>query len=1151
MKSLFLLLIGSVQMVFAESSYSQNTKATLSFTVQDETLENVFRKIEQNSEYLFFYNDKAIDLSQRVSISVVGKEIHEILQQLFKDTDLQYEIADRQIVIYEKGSDRKSLLQSSQQQADRKTIVGVVKDADGSPLPGVTVLIKGTRIGTATDENGRYSLALPDDDKNVILSFSFVGMTSQEVRLANIKDADVLAGKKDLILTLREEEQSLKDLVVTGYADIRKSSFTGTVTQVSKEEVLKVGNQNLLDVLQVFDPSLRVVQNSEMGSDPNTLPELYLRGRSGVAGVKELDLLEAQQSGTLSQYALSTNPNLPVFILDGFEVSVQKIYDLDINRIKGITMLKDAAATARYGSRAANGVIVIETISPQVGQLQVTYIGNYAVTAPDLTSYNLMNAREKLDAEVAAGLYEPWVGISEPWQELLERQQEYRNRNNNILRGVDTYWLSQPLSTMFNHQHSARIEGGNDAIRFGIEGGYNGQNGVMKESFRDRYNMGIDLDYRYKNLQIRNQANYAILKAQDSRYGSFRDYTSKQPYERITDDNGEYVKQLTLASYWTTFANPLYEATLGSFSRNGNNELADNISVNWYPTEHLQVKGQFAISLTDSWTSQFKDPASSDYYTTSLFQNGELWLTETKANSWNFNLFSAYNRVIDLHNINLSAGINAVSNDYQYKSEHYRGFPDAEHNSPAYAATIVDKATFSDNKTRLFGGFLTANYSFRNIYLLDASLRFDGSSEFGSKKKWGSFWSFGTGLNLHNYEFAKSINWLSMLRITGNIGQTGRINFQPYQARNTFVISLDNWYPTGIGASLKGLGNENLTWETQTGYNLQAEIGALNDRYHLKVDVYRKETSNQVTEMGLPYSSGFTSYTENAGTILNAGYELDMKANFFHSRDWDITLFGNLAHNHNEILELSDALKRYNDRIVAYFEGFYGTSASDSPLQQFASLRGETAYEKPYMQYEEGNSLTTIYGMKSLGINPADGKEVFVKRDGTITDEWLPEEQQKIGDTEPWAQGAFGVNARYKQFSLYTSFLYEFGGDLYNETLVTNVENINLIYYNADRRVLTDRWQKPGDVSPLKSIQDRVYITRPTSRFVQKNNYLKFNSISLSYDVSREWLKKFNLSMLRLQFNMKDIATLSTIKREMGLSYPYARTFTFSINASF
>ncbi|MES1249062.1 MAG: SusC/RagA family TonB-linked outer membrane protein, partial [Chitinophaga rupis] len=358
---------------------------------------------------------------------------------------------------------------------------------------------------------------------------------------------------------------------------------------------------------------------------------------------------------------------------------------------------------------------------------------------------------------------------------------------------------------------------------------------------------------------------------------------------------------------------------------------------------------------------------------------------------------------------------------------------------------------------------------------------------------------------------------------------------------------LDDWYPTGIGADLIYMGNNDLTWEKQVSWNLGLNM-AFQKRFTLELDYYNKKTYDLITDISLPSSSGFTVYRGNIGKVLNKGFEIKTSLNVVNTKDLNITLIGNMAHNKNRIVEIAESLKSYNKRIDDYYNNY---NKNPDPYFSLQSNGINAQYSKPIMKYEEGSSLTTIYGMKSLGISPANGKEVFLKRDGTITYDWDPAEQQPIGNTEPWAQGSFGLNARYKQFTLYTSFLFQAGGDQYNQTMVDNVENVNLLYYNADTRVLTDRWQKPGDVTPLKSIQDRYFVTRPTSRFIQKDNTIAFNSLSLGYDFTPAQLKKIGLRSLRTSFLMNDIAQISSIRREMGLDYPYARTFTVNIITSF
>ncbi len=291
--------------------------------------------------------------------------------------------------------------------------------------------------------------------------------------------------------------------------------FTGNSVSIKREDLLKVSKSNVIAALQTFDPSFRIQENNQWGSDPNAIPEMYIRGRSGV-GIKELD------KDQLSKSQLENNPNLPLFIMDGFEISARKLYDFDPNRIENVTILKDAAATAMYGSRAANGVVVITTIAPKPNKIMITYNMTGTVMMPDLSDYNLMNAREKLEAEVASGVYQ---GSNAFGQDLLNR--EYHAKLSNVLRGVDTDWLSQPLRTAFNHQHSLYLESGAENLRFGVELNYNNNDGVMKGSFRDRAGVGLSVDYRIGDFQIRNYFSYTSVKSKESPYGIFSDYTKK------------------------------------------------------------------------------------------------------------------------------------------------------------------------------------------------------------------------------------------------------------------------------------------------------------------------------------------------------------------------------------------------------------------------------------------------------------------------------------------------------------------------------------------------------------------------------------------------------------------------------------------------
>lgn len=1090
---------------------AEGISQTVSLKMKSSPFQKVAKELERQTGYTFLFNVEQVNgIKKDADFSAAN--LNEVLQTLLQDSGLSYRIVDKTVVIVPAKE-----LQS--QPHEENVISGRVQDEAGRPIPGVSILVQGSTQGVLSDMEGNFNLKVTRND-SFVLVFSFVGMKTEYVTMKPLESGGVWTGLK---IVMKEEAMEIDDLVVTGYANVKRSSFTGSSVQVKREDILKVTTRNVIDALQVFDPSLRLMTNNVMGSDPNTLPEFYVRGRSGI-GVKELDPQD------ISQAALQNNPNSPVFIMDGFEVSVEKVYDFDPNRIASLTILKDAAATAIYGSRAANGVIVIETVAPETGKVKVNYNFVGTLTAPDLSDYNLTNAREKLETEVLSGAF---IGATDADKKTLYN--EYMTKLSAINRGVDTDWLAQPIRNELNHKHSLYLEGGSNELRFGANLKYDAQNGVMKGSSRNRFGIGLDLGYLVKNLKIKNQITFDNMNAVDSPYGSFSEYAKVLPYSAPYDENGELV--MTFPRWHdSTEPNPLYEALrTNNFSKNGYTEFTNNLSLDWFILDNLQLKGQFAISKYDSSKEKFLDPGSATYSGKDNVLKGELTQNESSKFSWNTNLFLNYLKSIKKHYVNFSLGINAKETKTNDSYARYRGFPSGNLNSPQFAAEIVGKPSFSDNHGRLFGSFTSLNYNYNDTYLLDASFRVDGSSDFGTEKKYAPFWSTGVGINIHNYSFMDN-GWLSLLKLRTTYGQTGKVNFPAYAAKQSFDI-LENWYDTGHGVLLTYLGNENLKWERTNIYDVGFELGLMGNRYIIKGAVYNKKTIDLITDVTIPASTGFYSYKDNLGEVVNKGVELDMKLDIIKKRDLFVSLYANFAHNNNEILKISESLKAYNDLVDQEFS---------TPL----TVKDEK-YSKPLMKYAEGGSLTSIWGMKSLGINPTDGKELFMKPDGRITSVWNSSDQIIIGDSEPTAQGAFGLNLQWKNFSLFTSFLYEFGGDEYNQTLVNRVENVDIWKNNVDRRVLLERWRKPGDITKLKDIAEQDIITRPTSRFIQTYNGVRFNSLTIGYAFDKKLTSKFGMSMLRLQFNTKDVLKITNVRQERGTSYPFARTYNITLNASF
>lgn len=1020
-----------------------------------------------------------------------------------------------------------SLLGGAELTAKDKTVVigTVTSKTTGEPLVGVAVFIPGTAQSAFTDVDGKYVLSF-DPEKAEKISFQFLGMT----------DVTIPWEGQDVINVVMQDSETLDDVVVTGYSKIRRQGFTGNTVSVTKDELLKITPKNVISSIQVFDPSFRLVENINMGSDPNAMPEFYMRGQTAV------NMEMSTNTADISRQNLTSNNNLPIFILDGFEVSVEKIYDMDPNRIESMTLLKDAAATALYGSRAANGVVVLESRAPETGRLRVSYNFTASVETPDLTAYNLMNAAEKLDAEVAAGYYkmdpDPMSG-SLNW---ISDYKNYLDKYNNVSRGVDTDWMSKAVRTSFHHKHSLYIDGGTEDIRWGAELKYDNTDGVMKGSNRNTYGAGLTLDYRIGKIQLLNRLDFDVMNSNELPGQNFSSYSHLQPYYAPIDPTtGKYKR--TLESWGQTKAplNPLWEAEYtDSFSKDSYNDIQNKFSLNWFATKDLTAKVQFSLNKKFNKSRTFMDPASTSFANQSDPRYmGSLNTSSGEYFNYDLNALLLYNKSIKKHYINVTAGAELIETNIENIYSSYTGFPSGSMNSENNAMQITSKPTRSSNKTRLASFLVMANYSWSDIYLLDVSLRLDGSSEFGKDEKVAPFWAGGVGLNVHKYGFLQDNPVLSTLKLRATYGQVGKVNFPVYAAMSSYnSTSVNDWYLTGMGNMMHYFGNDDLSWEKTNSVDAGIDLGLFDDRFMLKATYYNKLTTDMITSVTLPSSSGFTSYMDNLGKVSNRGFELDLRYNIVRSRDFDLTVFGSMSHNKNKILEISDALKAYNDMVDKLYAD-YGDGSKD------------TKYSVPHTKFIEGGSTTSIFAMKSLGINPANGKELFITPEGDVTYEWSAADQQIVGNTEPVVQGAFGFNVRWQNFSLFTSFLYRAGGQQYNQTLVNYVEDVNLLQSNADRRVSMMRWQNPGDLVVLKDIASTGYVTRPTSRFVQDDNLLQFNSISLSYDFEPRLINKAKISMLRLTASMEDLGYWSTIRRERGLEYPFSRIFNFSLNVTF
>ncbi|MDE7374070.1 MAG: SusC/RagA family TonB-linked outer membrane protein, partial [Odoribacter sp.] len=904
---------------------------------------DIIKEIRKVSDFRFLYQVDELQKCGKRDLKVENAELDEVMRHLLTGTGLTWRLEDGVVLI--KADKRDGELAVPQ---NVKLVKGVVVDSQGVGLPGVTVRLKGTALGVVTNADGTFKFQFPEQG-NVVLLFSFVGMKSKEVEYRD---------ESDLKVVLEEDVTKMEEVVVTGIFSKSKETYTGAVSVVTEKELKSFGNRNVLTTLRNIDPSFNILVNNEWGSNPNKLPEIEIRG---AASIPDIDQLQSETKADL---------NTPLIIMDGFEITLQRMMDLDDNEIQSITLLKDASATAIYGSRGANGVIVIETKEPEAGKLRFTYTGSLNVEVPDLSDYHLLDAREKLDLEYRSGYYDN----ARAEKDILLKQ-KYNRILQDVVRGVNTYWLSKPLRTGIGHRHNLKIEGGDKSFRYSATLQYNHIAGVMKESNRNNFNGGINLSYKHEKLIFRNSLSIALNKAEESPYGTFDQYVKLNPYWTEKDENGNMKKFLDEDyDYWGSDnpSNPLYNATLDTREASDYINITNNLSIEWRPVNDLIVRGKFGIYAQTDNNDKFLPPEHTDFadYTgNEYFLKGSYAFGTGKTYRYNASLTANYSKILAEKHM-LYAGVNWEMEEGKRYGYNFivQGFPSGSLDFLGVAMQYEKdgKPSGSESTSRRLGVVGNLNYSFQDRYFVDGSYRIDGSSLYGSDRKFAGFWSAGIGWNIHREDFMAAVSFIDRLELRGSVGETGSNNFSSYESLATYKYVLNDRYYQWMGAQMAALANPALEWQKTMKYDVGLEVNLFRNRLNVIGDIYLEKTSGLMSSLELPPSNGFPSYKANIGELENRGFEL--KATAFVVRNtekrviWSVT--GALVYNRDKILKLSKAMREANEK-----------------LQQ-------TSGSVPNQIWKEGDPMNAIYVVPSLGIDPSTGKELFLKKNGEVSYTW-------------------------------------------------------------------------------------------------------------------------------------------------------------------
>lgn len=1097
----FFLLSVSV----SAASYSQNAKFTIS--LNNVALTEVFSTIRANSEFTFIYNVDDVRNFRIKSINVHEATIQEILDEVLRNTGFVYKIEDHVVVIQP---------QDMKEKKKSVRVKGWVNDKSKQPLPGVTVRMVGVSLGTATNAQGWFAIDLPVEKGT--LEFSFVGYKKKQIDFTEKTDT--------LRIVLEEDFQQVEEVVVTGIFNKPKESFTGAVTSVTKEDLKVNFSRNLIQTLANIDASLLIVQNNEMGSDPNTLPEIQLRGASTM-----LDISDLENQKKRPEY------NQPLFIMDGFEVDLERVMDLNQNDIENITILKDASATSLYGSRGANGVIVITTTLANAGSLTVSYEGRLNLQIPDFSTYdNLMTASEKFETEK---LYGVWNNLNSYLSSGQKMEDAYKELEAAIADGVNYDWLKVPTRTGVGQNHVLRFMGSQENWNYMLSLAYDDTQGAMKKSDRKNFNGTMQLGYHKNKWNVRQSLAVGINKSQDSPYGQFYYYVQMNRYWEPYDENGKPVDYFyhPLSTYGP-IDNPLYDYAVGKWNKTKYTNLRSNTIIDFTFSENLKASATLGLNRKSKTSDTFTPPEHKYFqYVTEIEKKGSFARRESEETMWQVRLALNYNNIFsEKHMVTL--GVSAelsetISDDVDWSATGYIS-SNVSHPGMSMSYPSTGGTSGSESTVRRASLVASANYYYDQRYFVDLSINYNGASSFGENNRFQYFYSLGAGWVVSNETFVKEhLPFINEMRFRYSFGVTGNMFVSPEKSLEVFNRNSSSTYLGGIAWTLSQFANSDLEQQNTYQHNAGLDVGLFNSRVSISLNYYNFLTNNTLTDMNLPISHGFDRVAGNVGKIRNEGLDGNVRVGLYRNTekkiDW--TLNASFSKRKNVVVKLSEGFK---ERISMHNKGM----STNTDL----------------VRYQEGRSLEAIYGLRTVGVDPTSGQRVFLKKDGlTTTLEQNADDLVYLGDRQPKLNGTFSTSFFYGGFNMTIGFGVKWGGKSVNQTEMTKGENASLTY-NLDRRMTKYSWKQVGDQARYKNKYGDYgnLSTYICDAFIHKDNVFSCNNINLSYTFSQDWFKRATrLQSLSISASLSDIFYFSTIKRERGTSYPFSINPNFSISCTF
>lgn len=1125
--------------------------------VKNASVEQILWKLHELTKIEFVYSDPDLAPYGNISVNVTNTPLKKVLDQIFKETDLNYEVRNDVVVI----SKRSGIVKSGQQSAGKErkfTVSGIITDQNGEPLPGVSVFMKDATTGVVyADMDGKYSIDV-EDPANAWLTFSFVGMKPQDIRVG---------GKARMNVVMENEAELLDEVMVVAYGTAKKGTFTGSAAVVSSN-TLK--DRPVTEVSQMLTGTTAGVQVGTSNGQPGSAPTIRIRG--------------------LGSFNAS---NSPLIVLDGMPYD-NAFSSINPNDIESITILKDASSAALYGARAANGVLLVNTKKGVAGKMNIGVRYNLGLTTRQSKDYKTMGLTDYMEtyweanrnswlysgmspeeANVKAG---PSLIAGMSYNAFNMRPEEVfsldgkLNPNAKLLWEDDLDWVKAVERVGIRHEASVNISGATDKSDYYASVGYTKDDGYIIGSTFKRYtaktNVNSSLTKWFKtgiNLTAAlteaggNQNESSGNNSNPFRFT--RNVGNIYPIHLHHPDTGEYILNANgekMYDFGLGYTTPDGVVVPKRDFVSGNNpaiELQNIYDGYTRNTINAKIYGEitflknFRFSATGGVAANAYNGYSGSYVYAEKKNSGTSTKSSSTTTTWTFNQILTYTKDIGKHHIDLMAGHESYDYKYTYFSSSMKTQIQTGSNFEFRNFAEVNGMPTSYINTYAVEGYLSrANYDYNNTYFLSASYRRDASSRFYKDARWGNFWSVGGGWRIEQEKFMRNIHWINLLKLRASYGVVGNDDLNSYYPWQAVYTTNHNGVEPGYVQS--SLGNRNLSWEISKNLDIALEFTLFKSRLNGTVEYFNRRSSNLLFAINLPLSSGVDSQDVNAGAMYNKGVEITLDGSICKTKEFTWSLNANATFLKNRITELP---------MEPYISNIYkiepGHSRYDLWLRQWYGVNPETGYNL---------FVADIDNPKYVW-----GKDELIEIDGVKYTETIEHAKYDwYGSTIPKVTGGFGTSLQYKNWSLSINCYYQLGGKFYDSTYRSFMEPGSAsLSYSKLHSDLKDRWRQPGDITSVPKVSlgtDATNISAGAStRWITSSNMLEVTNINLSYDLPKSVTHALNITNCKLYFAANNPFLISKRRgmfprRNMFSGYDGnsdiylpSRTFSFGINLSF